>query len=220
MSQAGKLACRTFSRPDWKRHDNGRTAPPAHATSVIVAWKPALERSEPQVSGENSRVERSAAQPGDDMRRPWFIRRAHVAPLGEHNDDLQIGHFFAVVTCAVAIAMLSCSSANAGCDGCINSSGTCVPLAQTSREQCGRGGQMCLTWCPVCDQGMCSTGWECFGVPPPNPCECGFHCIEGVGSRSCGDCTTGTCVANRCVSGDAGTDAGALDADARTRDGG
>lgn len=136
------------------------------------------------------------------MRCPWFIRR-------------ELGHFFA----AAAIVMLSCSGGlpNEGCDGCITSAGACVPLAQTSREQCGRGGETCQTSCPACDQGMCSTGWECFGVRPPDPCECGVRCVEGVGNLQCGTCRAGnTCRANRCVA----DDAGAVDADAGTRDGG
>ncbi|MBL8934035.1 MAG: hypothetical protein JNM69_05770 [Archangium sp.] len=131
--------------------------------------------------------------------------------------------------CAAAMVMLSCSGTtpggsapDAGCDGCSTETGACVPLAQTSRDQCGRGGQSCFT-CPACDQGRCSTGWECFGIRPPDPCECGFRCIEGVGSEQCGICSASTtCVANRCVALDAGTDGGALDggADAGARDGG
>ncbi len=137
-------------------------------------------------------------------------------------DEPEVGRFFAVVTRTAAIVMLSCSglsvAPDAGCDGCI-SSGTCVSLAQTSREQCGRDGQTCQTSCPVCDQGRCSTGWECPGYRRPAICECGFECIEGVGSRACGDCNAGSqCVANRCAPDDAGTDAGALDGG--TRDGG
>ena len=102
--------------------------------------------------------------------------------------------------CAAAMMLLSCAGAtpvadggpasNSGCDGCVTSSGACVPLAQTTRSECGRGGQRCFT-CAVCDQGRCSTGWECFGIRPPDPCECGSRCVEGVGSLQCGICSGG-----------------------------
>ena len=134
--------------------------------------------------------------------------------------------------CAAAMMLLSCAGAtpvadggpasNSGCDGCVTSSGACVPLAQTTRSECGRGGQRCFT-CAFCDQGRCSSGWERNIIPPPEPCECGIRCFNGVGNLQCGICSGGTtCVANRCVSDDAGADGGVLDggADAGARDGG
>lgn len=108
------------------------------------------------------------------------------------------------------------------CDGCRTEAGVCVPLSQTSRTQCGRGGAACVNgdvgYCPMGTNGICSTGFECF-IHRPAVCECGSQ-GEGWCGFDCGTCPGGvTCVDFRCApldagAGDAGTD------DAGVRDGG
>lgn len=121
-----------------------------------------------------------------------------------------------IIGAVVAFAAASCGGVcEKVCDGCCTDFGVCVPLAQTTRTQCGHGGAACVNgdvdYCPVCDKGVCSTGIECWGGPPAS-CECGYYGPPVCG-RFCGDCAQdATCVNSRCVPNDAGTDdAGAGD---------
>ena len=113
----------------------------------------------------------------------------------------------------VASWLVGCSAADCekSCDGCCNK-GLCVPLAATSRTQCGRGGAQCLNSCPVCEQGFCSTGFECL-LFRPQVCECGSRGTSLCGF-DCGQCAAGKiCQDFRCEVPDAGAaDAGEGDA--------
>ena len=109
-------------------------------------------------------------------------------------------------------AILAFAAASCGglckqvCDGCCTEQGICVPLAQTARDQCGRGGQACMSGCPSCEQGACTTGPECWGGPPPS-CECGTWSPGSPCAITCGFCPQdATCVDFRCVAADGGVD--------------
>jgi hypothetical protein len=88
------------------------------------------------------------------------------------------------------------------CDGCCKGA-VCVPLADTNRNQCGRAGAHCVDgdtgYCPVCSNGACNTGTECFFSGKPDPCECGSK-GDSVCGFDCGTCRQNfACENHRCV---------------------
>lgn len=106
-----------------------------------------------------------------------------------------------LVLTGVFLASCSAATCRETCDGCCKKS-VCVPLASTNRTQCGRGGEQCvngeLNYCPVCMEGICSTGPECF-YQRPAICECGSKGNSECG-YDCGQCPdAGACVDHRCA---------------------